>query len=117
LVVASTRPRSCPARKSLGHEGKEAPKMKFDDNFRAEYGDENMIFIRAGNSSSGRIKFLISTQIQIDRLHVKNPVNAVAALKTCDERRDEIKAACRRAFKRDMCDCVSLTDADFVVTD
>jgi hypothetical protein len=93
---------------------KEGSKLKFDDDFRAEPGVENTIFIRAGDSSSGRIKFLISRQIQINRLRVKNPVNAAASIKTCDERRDEIKAACRRAFKRDLSDCVSLTDADFV---
>ena len=87
--------------------------MKFDHDFAAD--TNNTIVIWADNSPvSGRIKFLVSGQIQTDHLGITNPVHTDDNIERCEERRDEIEAACRRAFKRDPSDRVSLTDADFV---
>jgi hypothetical protein len=86
--------------------------MNFDHDFAAD--TNNTIVIWADDLPVlGRIKFLVSGQIQTDHLGITNPVHTEDNIERCMERRDEIEAACERAFKRDPSDCVSLTAADF----
>jgi hypothetical protein len=75
--------------------------MKFDDHFKAAPGVENDIFIWSDDPKLGRIKFLISSQIQFDCLDIKHPVLADDSEKSCDAQREKIIAACERAYERD----------------
>jgi hypothetical protein len=88
--------------------------MLFDDEFKAEPGIENQIFIWAEDEQSRRrIKFLISSQIQNDHLGFANPVHADDIIESCGEQREEIEAACERAYERAPSDRVILAAADF----
>jgi hypothetical protein len=86
--------------------------MKFED-FKATTGTDNTIILWA-DAPARRVRFLIGTSILAEQLGVKNPVHVDASIKRCEAQREKIEAACRRAFKRQPADFVSLTAVDFV---
>jgi hypothetical protein len=88
--------------------------MKFADSFVAKTGlGLPTVTIWADESPSRRVRFSIAASILVDQLGVENPVKDQAVIKLCEEQRDKIEAACRRAFERQPAGDVSLVDADF----
>ena len=85
--------------------------MKFED-FKATTGPDNTIILWA-DAPSRRVRFLIGTSILTERLGVGNPVHTDVSIKRCEAQREKIEAACRRAFKRQPAEFVSLTAVDF----
>jgi hypothetical protein len=83
--------------------------MKFE-HFAAN--TDNTIIIWADESPSRRVRFTIGTSI-LTELGVGNPVHHEQSIKRCEEQREKIEAACRRAFERKPADRVSLTEIDF----
>ena len=84
--------------------------MKFED-FKATTGPDNTIILWA-DAPSRRVRFLIGTSIY-QQLGVGNPVHTDVSIKRCEAQREKIEAACRRAFKRQPAEFVSLTAVDF----
>jgi hypothetical protein len=88
--------------------------MKFADSFVAKTGlGLPTVIIWADESPTRRVRFSIGASILTEQLGVESPVKDQAVLKRCEEEREKIEAACRRAFERQPADDVSLTDEDF----
>jgi hypothetical protein len=89
--------------------------MNFED---FEPGDDATVVLKASEPDlNGTLRFLIGGQILTDRLGVTNPANANETVEVCEAQREQIVAACLRAFKRQPSNRVTLTYADFADED
>jgi hypothetical protein len=86
--------------------------LAFDDEFRLT-SSRNCCALWADEPTFKRVRFSVNTQILSNRPKGSNPLHEFAELELCERERDQIEAACRRAFADRASPDIELRPTDF----
>jgi hypothetical protein len=89
--------------------------LTFDPDFHTNTSNQLLfgVIIWANDPTIGRILFEISPRVMEDKLHALHAVDSGKILKFAAAKRDEITAACCRAFARNPSTRIELEPIDF----